>query len=107
MPLVTDRRGSRPEVASAASPDPAGGVSSDARGPARADAIDRADGGDPSGDADDIAAWYPVFLATFLLGLLEFDGLWAANFVISAREDIVRPLRSRATWFGIYPPANL
>jgi hypothetical protein len=83
MSLVTDDCRSASETASAAWPVPVPvGVSSNEPGPARVDAIDRADGGDPSDDADDIAAWYPVFLATFLLGLLGLGGLWAANFVI-------------------------
>jgi len=54
MPLVTDRRRSAPEVASASWSDPIS-VSHAEPGPGRADAFDRAEGADPSNDPDDIA----------------------------------------------------
>ncbi len=81
MPLVTDHRRSTPGVASATWSDPIS-VSHPEPGPGWADAFDRAEGADPSNDPDDIAAWYPVFLGTFLLGLLGLGGLWVWNFAI-------------------------
>ncbi len=46
------------------------------------DAESRSERADPSNDPDDIAAWYPVFLTTLLVGLLGLGGLWIWNFAI-------------------------
>jgi hypothetical protein len=54
-------------------------------GESRADPIDVSAsslGADAANDPDDIAAWYPAFLATFLLALLGLGGFWAWNFAI-------------------------
>ena len=83
MPLLTDQARSTLEVASDTRHDfsPAGVTDTEPR-PAAADALGRSEGGDPSNDLDDIAAWYPVFLTLLLLGLLGLGGLWVWNFAI-------------------------
>ena len=83
MPLVTHHRQSAPEVAPVAEPAPAPGNAWDAvPDGAQVGGLDRSGRTDLSGASDDIAAWYPVFLATFLLGLLGLGGLWASHFAL-------------------------
>ena len=83
MPLLTDHRRATPEVAPETWSDSTlPGVSDAEPRPERAEALGRSEGIDPSDDPDDIAAWYPVFLTTLLLGLLGLGGLWVLNFAI-------------------------